>query len=397
MNARQLTFILIVALVLGAVGWILFHRDTSSWKDQSTASRDKVLDFPLNDVARITIKDEAGELNLVRKPEGWVVAERADYPANFEQISRFLQRIWNLKPVESVTVGPSQFARLDLTEPTPGSKGGKLLDLKNSDGQRITALLVGKEYFKNTQQSFGPAALSAGRYVMPEDASKHVFLIADPLADMVTKPERWLARDFLKIEKPKSLALAGMNPAMQWKLQRENETADWKFAAPKPGEELDKTKVTTVANVTSSLNFADVLNPDAPPATTGLDQPSTFTIETFDGFTYTLRIGKMSDDKYPVTVAVSASLPAERTISPNETPEGKAKLDEEFASRKKKFEEKLEKEKKFEGRPFLLNKFTVSQMLKNRSDLLKTEPSPAPTAAAKAPLPARSPSPKSKP
>ncbi len=177
-----------------------------------------MIEFPLNDVAHITIKDGTSELNLVRKEDGWVVRERADYPANFEQVSRLLQKIWNLKPVQTLQVGPSQLGRFDLIEPANGAKGGTLLELKNKDEKRIAALLVGKQYLKKSNQNFGPAGFPAGRYVMPEDGSKRVALVSDPLQDLVTKPERWLNHDFIKIEKPKTIALEGATPTMNWKL-----------------------------------------------------------------------------------------------------------------------------------------------------------------------------------
>ncbi len=136
MSSRQLTFLLVAAIVLGAIGWILFHRGARSWESEPTAGRQKVIEFPLNDVTQITIKDGTGELNLVRKTDRWVLRERADYPANFEEVSRLLQKVWHLKPVQNLQVGPSQLARLDLVAPVSGSKSGTLLDLKNKDGKR---------------------------------------------------------------------------------------------------------------------------------------------------------------------------------------------------------------------------------------------------------------------
>src|SRR5438477_8891430 len=81
MNSRQLTLILIVALVLGAIGWVFFHRGVRSWESRPISSNQKVMDFPLNDVAHITINDGSSDLNLIKKSEAWVVSERADYPA----------------------------------------------------------------------------------------------------------------------------------------------------------------------------------------------------------------------------------------------------------------------------------------------------------------------------
>ena len=383
MSSRQLTLLLVVALVLGATGWLLFHRGARSWESPANAGNDKVLAFPLNDVAHITINDGTSELNLVNQQEQWVVRERANFPANFEQVRRLLQKIWNLKPVQTLQVGPSQFARLDLVAPAKEPKGGTLLDLKDKNDKRIAALLIGKEYLRKSNQSFGPADVPAGRYVMPEDGSQRVFLVADPLPEVVTKTERWIAHDFVKIEKPKSISLVGTTAAMQWKIQRETESADWRFAEAKPGVEIDPTKVSSLAGTLSNLSFADVLDPKATPESTGLDKPATATIETFDGFTYVLAIGMPREEKYPVTIAVTAALPVQRAAAPDEKAEDKKKFDDEFSARNKTLEEKLAKERKFEGRPFLINKFTIDQLLKIRTDLIQAEPSPTPSPAPK--------------
>jgi len=395
MNSRQLALIVVLAVLFAAIGWILFHRGARSWESQPTSSNAKVIDFPLNDVAHIAIKDGTSELNLLRKEDGWVVRERADYPANFEQVSRLLRKIWNLKPVQTLQVGPSQLGRFDLVEPAKGTKGGTLLALKDKDEKGIAALLVGKQYLKKSNQNFGPAGgFAAGRYVMPEDGSKRVALVSDPLNDLITKPERWLNLDFIKIEKPKTIALDGATPAMKWKLERESESADWKFAESKAAEELDKAKASALAASVSNLRFTDVVDPQAKPETTGLDHPLTALIETSDGFTYTLKIGKLKGEGYPITLSVEAMLPAQTSAVPDEKPEEQKKRAEEFSKKKKALEEKLAKEKKFEGRAFLINKSTIEQLLKNRADLIKAEPGPtpeSPTASIKPHIPVSSP------
>jgi len=105
-------------------------------------------------------------------------------------------------------------------------------------------------------------------------------------------------------------------------------------------------------------------------------------VETFDGFKYTLKLGKEEGDSIPVSVAVSAIFPKERSAPADEKPEDKAKLDAEFAAKQTQLTEKLAKEKKFEGRTFLLGKSRVDALLKDRKSLI-AEPAPeAPKAEA---------------
>ena len=109
-----------------------------------------------------------------------------------------------------------------------------------------------------------------------------------------------------------------------------------------------------------------------------MDHPLLATLETFDNFTYTVKLGKKtSDDSYHVQVAVNASLVKERTPGKDEKPEDKEKLDKEFKEKAGKLEEKLKQEKALEKWTYLVSKWTIDPLLKERKDFLaekKEEP-----------------------
>jgi hypothetical protein len=126
---------------------------------------------------------------------------------------------------------------------------------------------------------------------------------------------------------------------------------------------------------------------DTKPDKTGLDNPTTVTLETFDGFTYTLKLGKGSGDNYNLTMAVSADFPKERVAGKDEKPEDKTKLDKEFAEKTKKLEEKLKREKGFEKWTYEVAKWTVDPLVRDRAQLMvekKEEPKAATTKEPKA-------------
>jgi len=389
MKSKQLALLLLLAAVLAGAAWILKKNNKDAWSETTVATGAKVIELPVNDVATLTIQSAAGSVNLVKKDDAWTVQERADYPANFDRIGDLLRKVWDLKIVQTLQAGPSQFARFDLTEPDKGA--GMKVEFKNKDGKSLGALLVGKKFMK---KSDGPMAemggFPAGRYVMPVGGTS-VSLVSDSLDDVDAKPEAWLKRDFIKIENPSSVTLAGPTDAQKWKLTRDTASAEWKLAGAKPDEKVDAAKVSQVANAFSFGAFSDVLNPDAKPADTGLDSPTVITIETFDHFTYVLKVGKVNGENRPVTVSVSAQLAKERTPGKDEKPEDKTKLDDEFKATLKKHEEKLAAEKKLEGRPYLIAKSTLDAVIKDRAALFPDKPAepapgtPAPTTAPGAP------------
>jgi hypothetical protein len=222
----------------------------------------------------------------------------------------------------------------------------------------------------------GEAGWPDGRYVKVGSGSGTVAVISDALANIEPKPEQWPNKDFIKVEKVRSVAVAFPEATNSWKVSRETETGDWKLAEAKPTEQLDSSKTSSLSNPLSSPSFSDV-DTAAKPEQLGLDKPTVVTLDTFENFTYLLKVGQKTNDNYPLLVAVSAQLPKERTPGKDEKPEDKDKLDKQFKEQQKKLEEKLAQEQTFGKWTYLVSSWTLDPLLKNRSQLLvekKEEP-----------------------
>jgi len=149
------------------------------------------------------------------------------------------------------------------------------------------------------------------------------------------------------------------------------------LADAKPGEQLDSGKTSGFSYAMSSPAFSDVLPADANPAPAGLDKPTVVTFDTFDNFTYTVKVGSKTNENYPVTVTVAADLPKDRTPGKDEKPEEKTKLDKEFKDNQKKLQDKLAQEKPCEKWVYLVSTWTLDPVLKERAQLMvekKEEP-----------------------
>ena len=363
MKTKQLAILLAIAAGLGGTVWVLQKGGQDSWQASPVRSGGKVLDFSLNDVTTVVLQNASGTTTVSRKGDNWVVEDRADYPANFERVSSLLRTLWDLKVVQDVKVGASQLSRFDLQEPGAGTR----VDFKDKDGKPLASILLGKRFMKKSEAAFGDMGdFPAGRYVMPVGSGR-VSLVSETFEDAEPKPESWINRNFIRVESPSSIVLKGATPAQQWKISRESASGDWKLDGAKDAEKLDQGKASPLSGALSSPSFVDVLAPDAKPADTGLDQPSVLTLETFDGFSYTLKLGKSTADNQNVTVEVAATFKKERSAGADEKPEDKTRLDDEFKEKLKRLEEKLAAEKKLEGRVFQVSKFVLEPFLKERS------------------------------
>ena len=371
MNRKQLLIVLVIGLVLGGIGLYLNRQKAVSFQSTAKTATDKLLgDFPVNDVAHITIRQHTSEVNLV-KADVWSVRERGNYPAAAGEIIEFARKLWDLRSAQSQKIGESQLGRMELLPPDKGgTNSATLVDLKGKDGKTIRSVLLGKKSMRGGgDDGFGGGGWPNGRWIYLPDKPGTAWLVSEAFNEIEPKGERWLNKDFFKIEKAKSVAVTFQSATNSWQLTRETESGEWKLADAKPEEKLDSSKASGVSNPLTSPGFVDVAT-GANAEATGLDKPTTFAIGTFDGFNYTVKVGAKTNDNYYLTVAVAATLPKERTPGKDEKAEDKAKLDKEFKEKQKKLEEKLAQEKAFEKWTYLVSAWTVDSLLKERSQLL---------------------------
>lgn len=382
MNRKQFILLLVLVVILGAAGLILRQRESSSWSGSGRALGRKVLgDFKYNDVAQIDLKQGTATTTLVKKNDRWTVAERNNYAANYSEIGDFLLKMGDLKIVQSEKVGPSQLGRFGLAA-GQGTNAPLTVDFKDAGAHSLKSLLLGKKHMRKSERNspmggeFGEEGFPDGRYVKTGADSEDVLVISDALANVEPKPEQWLDKDFFKIEKVSAVAVEFPTATNSWKITRETESGEWKLSDAKPGEQLDNSKGSSAVNPLGSPSFNDVMA-DGKPEQVGLDKPTVVTVNTFEGFNYTLKLGAKTNDNYALTMAVAFQPKAERSPGKDEKPEDKARLDKEFKDAQKKLEEKATKESTFQKWVYLVPQWTFDALLKDRSQLMvekKEEP-----------------------
>ncbi|HEY2083392.1 MAG TPA: DUF4340 domain-containing protein [Verrucomicrobiae bacterium] len=378
MNLKQLGILLVIVVIVAGAGLMLRNHQNASWTSSDAEVGKKLLgDFPFNDVARISIRHGTNELDLEKKNDLWRVRERGDYPANFPQISEFLLKLRDLKIVQSEKAGPAELTRLELA-PGQGTNSATVVEFADQSDKPIRTLLVGKKHMKKSaapSQFEGEEGFADGRFVKAGTNSPNVALISDPLDNVDAAPPQWLSKDFIHVEKPKSIEAIFPIATNSWKLTRPSESGEWKLTDARTGEELDSSKTSGVTTPFSSANFTDVL-PQSKSDQLGTNKPTVVKIETFDDFAYTFNIGAKTNDDYLVTISITANFPA-RPIGVNEKPEDKPKIDKIYNDAQQKLKDKFEQEQACENWTYLMPSWEVDSLLKGRSELLaekKEEP-----------------------
>lgn len=369
MNKKQLILVLGLGIVLALIAIAVVKKQSSPYQETAKEGAKLLSDFDLNAVAQLNIKNASNEVTLAKKDDVWGVKQRFDYPANFGAISEVVRKFWELKVGRAVKVGPSRLPALELSGP---DKGSTLVEFKDASGKAIQSVLLGAKSMKqsgNDSPFGGGGAFPNGRYVMVGTNINSVALISDALSNVEPKADDWLDKEFFKIEKLRSISVTSTNATNSWKAAREAEAGELKLVDKKEGEDIDASKLSSAGYALSSPSFDDVVSPEAKPEETGMDQPLVATLETFDNLTYTVKVGKKKEDeKYHFKVAVAGNFAKERAPSQDEKPEDKEKLDKEFKDKLQKLEEKLKKEQSFEKWTYLVSKWTIDPLLKERKE-----------------------------
>ena len=346
MSARFVAILVVLLAVLGGGALIYQQQERSRQPDNvGTLGRALFKDLKAADIAAIRIVEPKATLTVQRKDEGWVIAERADFPADLAKVREFVLKVIGLKVGQSEPLGEKDRARLNLDD------SGTRVDFNGADGKTLGTLIVGKRYFKREVEN-PDKAIPDGRFVgLPEEAGT-AYLVGDPLIQATVKTAEWIDRTSFQVEKVKTLEVRYPGGG-GWRIERTADNAEWKLAGAAAGEKLDVSRANAASYSLSLLELADVAPKDAPD--TGLEQPVLIDATTLDGLAYGIKVGRLAGDNYYVTFSSS----------------GTAKPDDKDAERAKRLEARLPREKLLSQHVLLIPKSKLEDTLKKRSELLE--------------------------
>jgi hypothetical protein len=350
MNRKQFLWLMLVVLLLGGVSIALFWQDITLYRDSGAKIGARLMpELKISDVAKLRLQDADKEVTLALKDKVWRVEQRGGYPADFAEISGLILMLLDVKVVQTETVGASLHPRLNLLAPDKAAKDkgandkgakegtGTLMELSDASGKVLVSLVLGKVSLKKDPMNPLPNAkdgVPAGRHVLVAGRGDSVAVVSDPLEKAVTAPGAWVAKDFFKADRIRTLQLAGEG-ASSWKIARDEEWGQWKFAVG--GGQLHPSAAVTATNALGSLAFSDVVIDDK----AGTGKAAVLTAETFDNLTYTVRLAPLANGDFVLRYTVAGTPPKTRKPEAKEKPEDVAKLDKDFADNLQRLEARV--------------------------------------------------------
>jgi hypothetical protein len=343
MNARVVGILVVLLAVLGGGALLYQYQERSRRPDNAaTLGRSLFKDLKAAEVAAVRIVEPKATLTVQQKNERWVLAERGDFPADLAKVREFVVQALALKVGQSEPIGEKDRARLNLDD------SGTRVEFVGADGKPLSRLIVGKKYFKREVDN-PEKARADGRFVALPDEPKMVYIVSNPLDQATTRSSEWIDKTSFQIEKVKTLEVRPPEGG-GYRIERDGDNADWRLAGAKAGEKLDVGRANAASYSLSMLELAD-----AAPKATALEAPTTVQVTTLDGLAYTIRVGKLQGENYPVTFSASGAL----------------RKDAKDAERLKKLEERLPRDKLLSDYVLFIPKSKLEDTLRKRDELLE--------------------------
>ena len=401
MNKRLVIILWAIAACLGvAVAAVKLSQSKSTLSTtQRKAGQTLFESLPAAQISNITIQGAEGSVNLSRKDGNWLVIERDRYPAKTSSVNDLIRSLSDLKITQAIEAGPSFAPRFGIDETSSlAADHGYTITFKDDSDKQLAKVSLGKT-IENAASAESPmgAASALGRYIRNHQDDSGFYAVSEMFPSLSTEPARWLTEDFINPEKIKSITVSLPDkPEPAWQITRESEEAEFKLTGAAAAEVVNQEATAPLKSIFSYARFEDVLPKDQVAERSADAGKHTATLETFDGFTYSINFlptkvtpappAALSADSPPPVIdnfllnfTVTAELPKERKKEDGEKPEDAETKDEAFKQRLDTLNKKLSSEKALADRTFVVTKALIDPLLKDRAAI--TAPAAAPEAA----------------
>lgn len=295
----------VTALAVLIAGFAVMNRPTIEASDF-----DGTLMFPdlvddVNELATIKVAHKDGVFTLNSTGEGWVFAERDNYPVQDDKIGELLIKLTRMDKVEPKTELPERYDRLDLV--TPDEKEdtrAKIVTLLDSDGDEIAGLVVGK-------RKFTLGTDEGGTYVKELDDAQ-TWLVTGEL-NPGARARDWLVRDVsdIKDDDIARITITHADGEVVSVYKSSPEDANYLVENIPADRELRRD---TIANdtgrVLSNLLLDDVAKAES--VAFPEDQTIRAVFEGFEGFTVSVDLIEDGDDNW---VRIAGTAPESSEVS----------------------------------------------------------------------------------
>ncbi|MDB6137633.1 MAG: uncharacterized protein JWO94_705 [Verrucomicrobiaceae bacterium] len=230
--------LILLILLAGLIGVAVVSKNSKTKRLAVATTRDKLLgNIDASAIRKIRLKDGDKVTTLSAVGDQWIVTERSGYPAAFSKITKTIQDLMDQKVGKKLSIGKSAWGDVKLLAPGDGdaAKVGFLVELLGDGDKPIKTLVLGEN--EKVSKVGAPASpfgdSSNSRLVRLTDDGDTVWEVSNQFYDLQPKPEEWIDKSFIDVQKIKSIEVASPKAEDSWKASRKAE-ADTEFTWKMP-------------------------------------------------------------------------------------------------------------------------------------------------------------------
>jgi hypothetical protein len=229
----------------------------------------------VNEVARVELRGGGKETVIVKSGSQWVVANRGNYPAQFEKVKPLVVGVAQLEILEQKTSNPELYAKLGVEDLTAKDAVSHQVSLLDTGGKTVAALLVGKEPANLGVQA--PDAL----YIRRAGEAQALLVLGRVKAE--TDPAAWVdtkLADVVSSRIKEAVVKPAAGEAITISKAKAGDKAFTLAGVPKGMKVKSQGVVESLATALQDLHFEDVV---AEADAKFPDKPAQVSYKTFDG------------------------------------------------------------------------------------------------------------------
>ena len=287
MSAKRLA-VAVLALAMAYGAFHVAHRQAPTQDVESALLYPQLLE-QLNDARKVTLALPAERINLVRSGDGWVLADRDNFPVASAQVRELLMQIAALRIREAKTSKPENYANLGVEDLSLPNSGARQISVLDTADKPLADLLVGKE-----RKAKGAGGTSHFVRRAGEGGS---WMVEGDLT-LKTKRNDWLDTNIVNVPvervRKSSLLTAGAPAVVVAKATPKDQLFVLQDV-PTGKEARSIALVSNVGGLLLDMRFEDVA---AVSKVAGLAPLRTAVVETFDGMVVTLKLYEIDGKRW---------------------------------------------------------------------------------------------------
>ncbi len=308
----NLKSILVLLVIIVALAFFAFRKGGGrEWEEMNSHT---ILpgDFPTEEIAEVEIDGQGNLVVLAKGEDGvWCVRDRGGYPADLEQLWKFVVALTQIRIAESFDLTADsrdeEYREYGLANPE-----GVWVTLRRKDRTPMATIVFGKKVELSGEELGGEAAatygaekIPVGRYLMLPAFAKPA-LVLFPFGVVDLPASAWLNKEFVRFPKVKRVEMVA-GDVVDWRVSRAENQAQLALEGDVPaGKQVDVQKMGMMQGILGRLQFEDVQK-----SADDWSAECELRVEEFGGVKCTLRIGMAKEGMRPVALNFESGADAE--------------------------------------------------------------------------------------